>query len=176
MHYVSSNISLPKKSQLSLKLLWSLWQWHSVTEQSVLSCNFPVAKLIKCPFVANKEKEVVKITGRWRHRVHISAPTVASGAPHCHPTCWLSSPWVHARKQHLQQYHKDHIRKLGQDFGDKREEMDLHFFSYWLACSMLTAFVVVSVVVLRILKFSSSFWQDLRFSFLYILIKINVKL
>lgn len=168
MCYVSSNISLPKKSQLSLKLLWSLWQWSSVTEQSVLSCNFPVPKLIKCPFVANRERVVVKITGRWRHRVHISALSVASAAPHY--------AVILPGKQHLQQYHKDHFRKLGQDFGDKHEEMDLHFLSRGLACSMFTAFVVVFVVVLRILKFSNSIWQDLRFSFPYILIKINIKL
>lgn len=101
----------------------------------------------------------------------ISCPSLC-----CHPTCWLSSPWMHAGKQHLQQYHTEHLRKLGQDLGGKHEEIDLRFFSRGLACSMFTAFVVVSVVFLRILKLSNSFWQDLRFSFLYVLIKINVKL
>lgn len=165
-HYVSSNISLPKKSQLSLELLWSLWQWNSVTEQSVLACSFPVPMLIKCPFVANRERAVVKITGRWRHRVHISALTVASTALHCAviphvgcPACGCT--WKTASSA----VHKHHFRKLGQDFGDKREEMDLHCFSGGLACFMFTAFVVVSVVVLRILKFSNSVWQDLRFYF-----------
>lgn len=177
MHYVSSNISLTKKSQLSLKLLWSLWQWNSVTEQSVLSCSFPVAELIKCPFVAKRERAVVKIRGRWRHRVHISALTVASAASHCAVIARVgSSPWLHAGEEHLHQYHENHFRKLGQDFKDKHGEIDLHFFSRGLACPTFTAFVVVFVVILRILKFRNSFWQDLRFSFLYILIKINVKL
>lgn len=62
---------------------------------------------------------------------------VASAASPC-----AVSTRMHAGKQHLRQYHKDHFRKLGKDFGDKHEEMDLHFFSCGLACSMFTAFVV----------------------------------
>lgn len=50
MHYVSSNISLPEKSQLSLKLLWSLWQWNSMTEQcSVMHfSSYEVDKMPLC--------------------------------------------------------------------------------------------------------------------------------
>lgn len=186
MHYVSSNISLPKKSQPSLKLSWSLWQWNSVTEQSAPLYNLPVVKLMKCPFVANRERAVVKTTGRWRHRVHISALTggqdrdtaVASAAPHWAVSTRVGCP-AHGCTPESSTFGsttKTMLENWGRDFGDKNEEMDLHFFSCGLACSMFTAFVVVFVVVLKILKFSDSFWQDLRFSFLYILIKINVKL
>lgn len=177
MHYVSSNISLPKKSQLSLELLWSLWQWNSVTEQSA-SVQFSCSKVDKMPLCgqqgesSSENHREVKAQGAHQcPRCGISCPSLC-----CHPTYWLSSLWMHTGKQHLQQYHKDCFRKLGLGFVAKHEEMDLHCFSHGLACSMFTAFVVVSVVVLRILKFRNSVWQDLRFYFPYILIKINVEL